>query len=274
MKKFKYIFALFFISFISKAQIMITNGIAANPTPNSNAILQLYAENQNKGLLMPKVSLTATDNPSPFPSHLAGITVYNTSTSADDNLTSVTPGLYYNDGTSWNRMEIQAPAVGDIKYSSTGMDHDGWYLLDGRAVSTLSATAQAKAAALGFTTALPNSTNRYLKTKSATETLGAAGGNTSIALTQANLPNITYSNVATQTTGSHSHTYNDRANGSINSTEGGTTQTVVDDGFATLNTTSAGAHTHTFSISTGGSGTALNLQPKYLSAYIFVYLGQ
>jgi microcystin-dependent protein len=253
---------------------MITSGVPANPTPSNNAILQLYSENPNKGLLMPKVSLTATDNPSPFPNHLAGITVYNTNTSTVNNLTSVSPGIYYNDGVSWNRMEVQAPTVGDIKYSSTPDDHDGWYLLNGRAVSTLSSTARNNAAAVGFTTTLPNSTDRFLKAKSGTETLGTTAGNTSVTLTQANLPNVTYTNIVTQTTGAHSHTYNDRANGALNSTEGSTTQTVVDDGFTTLNTTSAGAHTHTFSISTGGSGTALNLQLKYLSAYIFVYLGQ
>jgi microcystin-dependent protein len=274
MKKFNYLFILLLTCFLSKAQVMVTNGVPANPTPNTNAILELYSVNHNKGLLMPKVSLAATDNPSPLPAHIAGITVYNTNTAAVTQLTSVSPGLYYNNGTSWNRLEVEAPATGDIKYSSTATDHDGWYLLNGRNISTLSATAQASATSLGFTTTLPNSADRFLKAKAATETLGAVGGNSSATLTQANLPNVAYTNVATQTTGAHTHTYNDRANGSLQSTEGGTTQTVVDDGAATLATSALAAHTHTFSISTGGSGTPLNLQPKYLSAYIFVYLGQ
>lgn len=269
----KLIFAIIFYSFTSHAQVMITNGTSASAVPNSNALLQLYSQNNNKGLLMPKVSLITTDNPSPLPSHIAGMTVYNTNTSTATTLTSVTPGIYYNDGTSWNKMEVQTPTIGDIKYSNVSTDHDGWYLLDGRAVSTLSSSAQTAAGSLGFTTAIPNSADRYLKAKSASETLGAAGGNTSVVLTQANLPNVIY-NATTSSTGAHSHAYNDRASGTVNSIEAGSTKTVVDNDSTISTTSSAGAHTHTFSVSTGGSSTPLSLQPKYLSAYIFVYLGQ
>lgn len=271
----KIIFAILLTSFTSflSAQVLITNGTPGNPTPNPNALLEIYSKNNNKGLLMPKVSLITTDNPSPFPGHITGMTVYNTNTTTATALTSVTPGIYYNDGSSWNKMEVQIPTVGDIKYSNVATDHDGWYLLNGRAVSTLSATAQSAASSLGFTALLPDSSDRYLKAKSASETLGATGGNTAVTLTQANLPNITY-NATTSNTGAHSHTYNDRASGIVNSVEAGNTKTVVDNDATTSTTSSAGAHTHTFSISTGGSGTPLNLQPKYLSAYIFVYLGQ
>lgn len=273
MKKLIFAVILTSVASSSDAQVLITNGTSGNPIPNPNAQLELYSQNNNKGLLMPKVSLVTTDNPSPLPGHIAGMTIYNTNTSTATTLTSVTPGIYYNDGTSWNKMEVQTPTVGDIKYSSVATDHDGWYLLDGRAISTLSVSAQSAASLLGFSSSLPNSADRYLKAKSASETLGAAGGNTSVVLTQANLPNVTY-NATTSSTGAHNHTYNDRASGTVNSVEAGSTKTVVDNDSTTSTTSSAGAHTHTFSVFTGGSGTPLNLQPKYLSAYIFVYLGQ
>ncbi|WP_051891297.1 hypothetical protein [Chryseobacterium sp. JM1] len=272
MKKINYIVLLLAAFNTLSAQVLITAGNSPTPTANSQAVLELYAQNKNKGLLMPKVSLTATSAPNPFPSHIAGMTVYNTNTTAAA-LTGVTPGFYYNDGTSWSKLEVQLPTVGDIKYSSTPADQDGWYLLDGRAISSLPSAVQSRATSLGFSTTLPNSTDRYLKSKSGSETLGTIGGSTSVALTQANLPNVTY-NATTTTNGAHTHAYNDRASGTTNSIEAGSTKTVVDNDATTSTTSSAGAHNHTFSVSTGGSNTALSLQPKYLSAYIFVYLGQ
>ncbi|WP_048505896.1 hypothetical protein [Chryseobacterium angstadtii] len=272
MKKINYIIVLLAIFNTLNAQVLVTAGNAPSPNPNSQAVLELYAQNNNKGLLMPKVSLTATNAATPFPSHLAGMTVYNTNTTTTV-LTGVTPGFYYNDGTSWNRLEVQLPNIGDIKYSSIPGDQNGWYLLDGRAISTLPAAVQTRATSLGFSTTLPNSTDRYLKSKSGAETLGATGGSTSVAITQANLPNVTY-NATTTSDGAHTHSYNDRASGTTISVEGGSNRTVVDNDFTTSTTSSAGAHAHTFSVSTGGTNTAVSLQPKYLSAYIFVYLGQ
>jgi hypothetical protein len=272
MKKNIFILIIITLCNIIRAQVKVTDGVSSSPTPNSDAILELESINKNKGLLMPKVSLTATDNPSPLPSHIAGLTVYNTNLLNPTSSTGITPGFYYNDGISWNKVAAQQSDIGDIKYSSVSTDHDGWYLLNGRAVNTLSATAQANAASLGFTTTLPNGTDRYLKSKTGTETLGAAAGSTTVTLTQANLPNTAY-NVSTLSAGAHTHTYNDRASGAVNSSES-TVTAVVDDGSNTSTTSSAGAHTHTFSIPLGGSGTPLDLEPKNLSAYIYVYLGQ
>ncbi|ANF51514.1 hypothetical protein A0O34_13815 [Chryseobacterium glaciei] len=272
MKKLNYIFLLVACTF-TQAQVMITAGVTATPSPNRDAALELYSQNRNKGLLMPKVSLAATNNPSPLPSHIAGITVYNTNTATATALTSVTPGFYYNDGTSWNKLEVQTPTIGDIKHSSTATDHEGWYLLNGRTVSTLPAAAQTNATSLGFSTILPDSSDKFLKAKSASETLGATSGSTSVTLARVNLPSTTY-NATTTSAGAHTHTYNDRASGVTDSVEGGNNQTVVDNDSQISTTASAGAHTHTYNLSTGGSSTPLNLTPKYLSTYIFVYLGQ
>ncbi|MBP1617595.1 MAG: hypothetical protein H6Q14_1422 [Bacteroidetes bacterium] len=65
--------------------------------------------------------------------------------------------------------------TGDIKRSIITADHNGWYLLDGRAVSDLPANAQAAANNLGFTSSIPDATDRVLKTNSGSETIGATG---------------------------------------------------------------------------------------------------
>lgn len=255
------------------AQVLISDGPVNSPVPNFDAILELRSVSNNKGILMPKVSLTATNNSSPFASHMAGITVYNTARSTITALTAVTPGFYYNDGTSWQKLEVQLPTIGDIKYASQSADHDGWYLLDGRAISSLATLPANNATSVGFTTNIPNSSDKFLKAKTGVEILGNTGGDTFVNLVQANLPNITYSG-NTSTNGNHNHQYNDRASGITSSTEVGSTRTIVDNTTGTLITGSSGNHNHTFTVSTGGSGTPLNLQPKYLSTYIFVYLGQ
>ena len=112
-----------------------------------------------------------------------------------------------------------------------------------------------------------------LQQRLAKERLGTTSGSTSVILAKANLPNTTY-NATTTSAGAHTHTYNDRASGITDSVEGGSNRTVVDNDSETSTTSSAGAHTHTYNLSTGGSSTPLNLTPKYLSTYIFVYLGQ
>ncbi|WP_411029842.1 hypothetical protein [Spongiimicrobium sp. 3-5] len=66
-------------------------------TPDPDAALEVAAA--DKGLLLPRVALTATVNTAPLSAHVAGMAVYNTATVAD-----VTPGYYYNDGGQWVRL--------------------------------------------------------------------------------------------------------------------------------------------------------------------------
>ena len=86
-----------------KAQVTI----GSNSVPNSNAVLDLISSG-NKGLLLPRVSLVATNDPSPTTAHTAGMTVYNTATSSGSVPFEyyVSPGLYYNDGTKWVRLPL------------------------------------------------------------------------------------------------------------------------------------------------------------------------
>jgi len=90
MKKL-FITILLLYGFQAVAQVKIGD----NPnTINANSLLELEAT--NKGLLYPRVALTATSNAAPLNAHVQGMTVYNTATTGD-----VTPGLYANDGSKW-----------------------------------------------------------------------------------------------------------------------------------------------------------------------------
>ena len=63
-------------------------------TPDTNAVLDVVST--HRGILNPRVALTAISSPSPLTAHVAGMVVYNTATTGD-----VVPALYYNDGTQW-----------------------------------------------------------------------------------------------------------------------------------------------------------------------------
>ncbi len=80
---------------LSNAQVKI----GENPTSiNPSSILEI--ESANKGFLMPRIALTATNSASPLASHVAGMVIYNTAT-AGTAPNAVVPGIYYNDGTRW-----------------------------------------------------------------------------------------------------------------------------------------------------------------------------
>jgi len=68
-------------------------------TTSPNADAELDITSTTRGLLLPRVALSNTTNPSPLSADVAGMTVYNTATAGD-----VTPGFYYNDGALWIRL--------------------------------------------------------------------------------------------------------------------------------------------------------------------------
>src|SRR5690554_7094566 len=104
---------LLFLPFIGSAQVGI-----GTTTPDSNALLELDASTTVGGFLMPRVALTATDNPSPLSGIITpGMTVYNTAT-AGSGANVVTPGFYYHDGTIWIRVGSDADAKNN--WSLTG----------------------------------------------------------------------------------------------------------------------------------------------------------
>ena len=89
--------AILFTAAGTKAQVGI--GIA---TPNAAAILDLTAI--NKGLLIPRVALIATNgSTAPITSPVTSLLVYNTASAASGS-TAVTPGFYYWNGSAWVRL--------------------------------------------------------------------------------------------------------------------------------------------------------------------------
>ena len=83
---------------MASAQQRVSDGTVAAAI-NPNAVLEM--QSNNKGMLLPRVALTATTNAAPLSAHVAGMYVYNTATTGD-----VTPGNYYNDGTKWYRVSM------------------------------------------------------------------------------------------------------------------------------------------------------------------------
>lgn len=162
---------------------------------------------------------------------------------------------------------------GTVKESLRSTDHNGWYKLDGRSLTALPAIAQTNAAALGITGSLINSNNRLMKQGAALATGGAA----SITLVRANLPNYNITGT-TATAAGHTHTavtsgYNvvPAAAGNAFVVRSGRGAAA---GTATVTLPSAGAHSHSGTVSSGGSGTALNIMPESISYTYFIYLGQ
>jgi hypothetical protein len=167
--------------------------------------------------------------------------------------------------------------IGDIKPSYNTADHDGWYLLNGRAITSLPQTAQNNAAnILGITTSLPDASGRY--SIGTTATPGGITGNNTITLTRSNLPafNFTYT---TNLAGAHSHTFTyqtirtNTANGGGNNIHAyWLSGAFVGGGNYPQSTT--GFHSHTYTAPSGGNSDPVDIRPSALNANYFVYLGQ
>lgn len=95
-----FVLAVIMLSLADSAQAQVKFG-QNSATINANSLLEL--ESTNKGLLLPRVALSATNLASPLSAHVAGMVVYNTAT-AGTSPNNVSPGYYYNDGAKWNRI--------------------------------------------------------------------------------------------------------------------------------------------------------------------------
>lgn len=270
--------------------------IGSNPTiKEASALLELGAN--NKGFLMTRVALTSILDVTTINSPAHALTVFNTATTTAGT-NDVSPGYYYYNrdlitpaNSKWVRLSDSqnVTGTGDVKNSFKTADHSGWYLLDGRALSTLPAVAQTAAATLGFTNNLPNATDRVLKTKNTTENLAVTGGLNTLTLAQANLPNVTFSgsiNGTAAAAGNHSHNApagvfllgGSQANNNGTGNYTGSTNGPAWGGVGGLGATAAaGNHTHTVSgtasVPSGGSGTALDNRSPYLVVNTFIFLG-
>ncbi len=104
--KNKFLIALLFVGTLSlfnqnlKAQNVGINGTGA--TPDASAGLDI--DFSNKGLLIPRVALTATNSESPITAPATSLLVYNTAT-AGTAPNNVFPGYYFWNGTIWQRFK-------------------------------------------------------------------------------------------------------------------------------------------------------------------------
>ena len=101
MKKISLFYVLVFLPMIGLTQV----GVGTN-TPNASAALDVTAT--NKGFLPPRIALTGTNDASTISSPATGLMVFNTAT-AGTATTKVTPGLYYYEGSKWQRVINQQP---------------------------------------------------------------------------------------------------------------------------------------------------------------------
>jgi hypothetical protein len=214
MRSLYFFISVLFLSFnILQAQV----GIGTN-TPDNSSMLEV--KSTDKGILFPRMSTmqrTAITNPA------LGLHVFDTQSNS----------LWFYNGSFWVNYAAQSK-YGDVKSGIHTLDHEGWVLLDGRATSSLSATQQAVATALGLIGNLPNATNAYMVQNGGS--LGAVTGTNTATLTQANLPNVNFTGTAANA-GSHGHTASSSSSG---------------DHAHSGSTSSDGNHNHSGSTSTNG----------------------
>ena len=162
---------------------------------------------------------------------------------------------------------------GDIKTGMQSIDHNGWVKLDGRAKSSLTATQQTQATALGISTSLPDATNAFLVQNGSA--VGTVAGSSTKTITQANLPNVTLTG-STNSAGSHTHTM-PFATSAINLswiTTGGGAAGYLNNGNTTTSSSDSHEHTLTTSSLNGNvTQTTFDVTPKTLSVNTFIYLG-
>ncbi|MVN21823.1 beta strand repeat-containing protein [Mucilaginibacter arboris] len=96
-------FVLLFGILVAKAGFAQNVGISSTSSFTPDASAGLDVSYTNKGLLVPRVALTATNAAGPITSPATSLLVYNTAT-AGTSPNNVTPGYYYWNGTAWTML--------------------------------------------------------------------------------------------------------------------------------------------------------------------------
>ena len=197
--------------------------------------------------------------------------------------------------------------LGDIKTGIQSGDHNGWVKLDGRLKSTLTASQQLQATALGIGNNLPDATDAVLVQSSGS--LGSVTGSMSRTIAQNQLPNVTPTITVGNTTstmqsaGSHDHPVNvvPNSTGGYSNTnpyafKNGVAPNPLNESYADITdrgnsatyvTTgiigSSGNHSHTMnahghtasstSINGGVTQQSIDITPRKLVVNTFIYLG-
>ena len=179
--------------------------------------------------------------------------------------------------------------IGDHKHGYQTADHAGWILENGRLLTTLTATQQTAATALGFGANLLNA-DGMMPIGAGTKALRSTGGAATATVLQTHLPNVNFVG------GSHGHAVNDPGHAhSAPAVQIGTrgvasgssynmySQSGNFNGFSSTDVSVASVPSATagislfasgnLSIPSGGAGTALPVQNPYIARNSFVYLG-
>ena len=113
MKKLIYLSISLVLTYGSRAQSLAINTDAS--IANSSAMLDI--KNPNKGVLLPRVALTGTNDVVTILSPATSLLVYNTATVSGSN--AVTPGFYYYNGTLWVQL-VTTSSITNLAYGITG----------------------------------------------------------------------------------------------------------------------------------------------------------
>jgi microcystin-dependent protein len=189
---------------------------------------------------------------------------------------------------------LRLPNIGDLKNSISNIDHQGWLKCDGRSLNRVEYRFLFEMVGTAFgndddeTFKLPDSRGRVIGTIGAgsgltVRTLGEVVGEENHTLTVNQLPPHSHTGT-TDLNGSHTHSSN--ANGGqggagLAIADGSNTGNDVDSSPNELNLwtlpqalviNSNGAHTHTFTTNTTGSGLAFNvMQPTLFIGNVFIF---
>jgi len=101
-------FLFFLLPFVAMTQV----GIGTN-TPNTSAMLDVSSA--DKGVLIPRIALTAANVAAPVTGPAEGLIIYNTAT-AGTAPNNVIPGYYYWNGTRWYPVVQKGTNPGDMQY--------------------------------------------------------------------------------------------------------------------------------------------------------------
>jgi hypothetical protein len=126
MKKFLLVCISLLLTNLSHAQNVGVNTTGAVP----NASAGLDVSFSNKGLLIPRVALTATNSALPIATPATSLLVYNTATVGGAN--AVSPGFYYWDGLQW--LKFNTNNLVDTDDQTLSINGDSLFIADGNYV--------------------------------------------------------------------------------------------------------------------------------------------
>jgi len=278
MKKYFLLLAGLTFSLIIKAQNVAIN--ADGSVANASAMLDI--KNPNKGLLIPRVTLTGTTDAVTIPTPAISLLVYNTASTTG--ATAVTPGFYYWNGMAWTQLGAgsSSPTGNAWLLTGNGSTVDGMNFIGttdnvpfnirvnnqraGRIDATLSNTFW------GYQAGLTTTGNYNTATGSGALYSNTFGEGNNAFGSQALFSNTTgYQNIAIGGSALRSNTtgINNTATGSQALFSNTTAQNNTANGFSSLrdntigfNNTSIGTYTSTLN-TTGSNNTAIGTSALY-----------